>query len=278
MENLFSTIPMRAWSWLGVNDMPFPDKLAKTVDEVKLFCPEGTKQEQTIILRDNCLKNIDIEVAQGGEMHLHMVQLVPTDTPVATRIKVAVGDKATFKATIVEAGAKHTASEMTVELQGDDSRADIWAIYFGDEERKIDLNYVVKMIGLRTDGVLEVKGALLDKADKSFRGTLDFVKGARGATGREEEEVTVLSPHVRNRSVPLMLSHEGDVEGHHAGNIGRIDEDKLFYLLSRGLDMTAAQRLIVEAAFQPVLDRITEETLKKEVLTYLEGRLEHAGR
>jgi iron-regulated ABC superfamily ATP binding cassette transporter membrane protein len=83
----------------------------------------------------------------------------------------------------------------------------------------------------------------------------------------------LFSPHVRNRSVPLMLSHEGDVDGHHAVSIGRMDAEKLFYLMSRGLDDRAAQQLIVEASFEPVMARIESEELRAEIAGYLERRL-----
>ena len=120
---------------------------------------------------------------------------------------------------------------------------------------------------------MQVRGALLNRSVKTFRGTLDFVQGARGSTGKEDEEVTILSPHVRNRSVPLMLSHEGDVDGHHAVSIGKMDEEKLFYLMSRGLDDRAARQLIVEASFEPVLARIENDELRAEIAHYLERRL-----
>ena len=91
--------------------------------------------------------------------------------------------------------------------------------------------------------------------------------------GREDEEVMVLSDHVQNRSVPIMLSHEDDVDGHHAVSIGKMDEEKLFYLMSRGLDLAEAQKLVVEANFQPVLDRIDNDELKAEIDAYLQRRL-----
>ncbi len=72
-----------------------------------------------------------------------------------------------------------------------------------------------------------------------------------------------------------MLSHEDDVDGHHAVSIGKMDENKLYYLMSRGLDLAAAQRLVVEASFQPVLDRLpaSESALREEIDAYLLGRL-----
>ena len=70
-----------------------------------------------------------------------------------------------------------------------------------------------------------------------------------------------------------MLSHEDDVDGHHAVSIGRLDEEKLFYLESRGLDRAQAERLIVEAAFAPVLEKIDDESLRAELDQKIQRRL-----
>ena len=183
-----------------------------------------------------------------------------------------VGKGAKFSYTGVEAGASETAAELTVDMAGDDSVADVWGLYFGDGDRKLDLNYIIRQSGKRTDANMQVRGALLGKSVKNFRGTLDFIEGAKGSVGRENEEVMLLSDHVRNRSVPIMLSHEDDVDGHHAVSVGKMDEDKLFYLMSRGLDLAEAQRLVVEANFQPVLDRISRG-IKAEIDAYLQRRL-----
>ena len=94
--------------------------------------------------------------------------------------------------------------------------------------------------------------------------------------GRESEEVILLSPKVRNRSVPLMLSGEADVDGHHAVTIGKMDENKLFYLMSRGLDGEEAKKLVVEAALAPVLSRLPDAALAEEIRAAIEGRLSHA--
>ena len=54
-----------------------------------------------------------------------------------------------------------------------------------------------------------------------------------------------------------------------------MDQEKLFYLMSRGLDLAEAQRLVVEASFNPVLERIPEEALRSEVDEYIKGRISH---
>ena len=273
MQDVFSRIPMPTWHWLGVNALPVPAGLADTNDEIRLSVAAGERSKHIVELRENGAREIYVDVAEGAELSLVYIQFAPTDAPAASRIHANVARGGLFSCTLIEAGAAHTASELRVTLAGDEARADVWGLYFGDEERKIDLNYIIRQEGLHTDANMQVRGALLDRSVKTFRGTLDFVQGARGSVGKEDEEVTILSPHARNRSVPLMLSHEGDVDGHHAVSIGRMDEDKLFYLMSRGLDERAAQQLIVEASFDPVLARIESEELRTEIGSYLERRL-----
>ncbi|WP_273697676.1 SufB/SufD family protein [Selenomonas noxia] len=272
MREVFSKIPLLTWRWLGVNELPLPQNLGKA-KSVTLSCMPGEQKSYIIDLRESGLQEITVDVPERAKMHVTFVQFVSTDQSAASRIKAEVGKQGLFSCTIAEIGAAHTASELHVTLAGDEARADVWGLYFGDAERKIDLNYIIRQEGQRTDANMQVRGALLNRSVKTFRGTLDFVQGARGSTGKEDEEVTILSPHVRNRSVPLMLSHEGDVDGHHAVSIGKMDEEKLFYLMSRGLDDRAAQQLIVEASFEPVLARIENDELRAEIAHYLERRL-----
>ena len=56
-----------------------------------------------------------------------------------------------------------------------------------------------------------------------------------------------------------MLSHEGDVDGHHAVSIGRMDEDKLFYLMSRGIDEEEARAMIVRGFVEPIAKELPLE-------------------
>ena len=242
-ENIFGAIPMRTWRWLGVNEM----KTAAPIEERTIEIADGETQQ--------------------------VVEIIDADNPIAKRIKINVGSRARVEVTAIDINRADSSVELTIDLNGDDSSAEVESVYFGADDRKIDLNYIIRQIGRRTDAVMNVRGALADRSEKNFRGTLDFQRGSKGSVGRESEEVVLLSEDVRNRSVPLMLSHEDDVDGHHAVSIGRLDEEKLFYLESRGLDRSQAERLMVEAAFAPVLERLDDETLRAELDEKIQRRL-----
>ncbi|MBR1696916.1 MAG: SufD family Fe-S cluster assembly protein, partial [Anaerovibrio sp.] len=158
---------------------------------------------------------------------------------------------------------------------GDKSQADVSLLYFGDGDRSLDMNYVLEFQGRKTVGNLEVYGGLMGESQKIFRGTLDFKQGSKQAKGYEKENVVVLSSGVRNRSVPIMLSGEDDVVGNHAVSSGKINEDKLHYLMSRGLSPAEARKLVLEAAFNPVLELIDDEALRQEIDSYIKERLEN---
>lgn len=249
------------------------------VDEQFIYARRGSKATVVISYRgDGAFHRglTRIYAEPEAEIHLVKVQLLSTQTNHADSVGVYVDKDACFRFTAAEPGAAESATTLMVQLAGDNGEADCESLYFGDETRSIDMNYILRQQGKNTTASMEVHGALLDESQKIFRGTLDFQRGAKGSVGRENEEVVLLSPKVRNRSVPLMLSGEDDVDGHHAVSIGKMDENKLFYLMSRGLDLPEAQRLVVEAAFTPVLERVPLESLRAEINAYIQRRLCHA--
>lgn len=273
-EKIYSEIPMRTWRWLGVNEAK-ADEAVLAIDNGRqeLVVPAGESRKLTVVYRQAGEGQVQVKVEKGGFLKLTTVQLLPVDAQGASSVQVELADTAELEAVAVEAGSAKSMAKMKVNLAGNESKANVYVLYFGHGASQLDMNYVLVQQGRNTEANLHVYGALLGESNKIFRGTLDFRHGSKGSKGYEKEEVVVLSSKVRNRSVPLMLSAEDAVEGHHAVSIGKIDENKLFYLMSRGLDMQEARRLVVEAAFNPVLDRIEDKDLYQELDEYIKEGL-----
>jgi Fe-S cluster assembly scaffold protein SufB len=62
------------------------------------------------------------------------------------------------------------------------------------------------------------------------------------------------------------LCGEHDVIGNHAASAGQIDDDKLFYLMSRGFSHEESKRIIVESAFRPIIDQMPDEKIQERIL------------
>ncbi|TJX15335.1 Fe-S cluster assembly protein SufD [Tissierella creatinini] len=173
----------------------------------------------------------------------------------------------------IELGGNITGSNFTTILNGDASQGNLSSIYLGDGDRKLDLGYSMIHKGRKSNSNIETKGVLMDDSKKVFRGNLIFKKGARTSKGVEGEYVILLDPAVKSDSIPGLFCEEDDVSGEHAASAGQIDKDKLFYLMSRGLSEREAKKLIIQAAFRPVVDKIPSEELRNSINTEIERRI-----
>ncbi|MCI5837436.1 MAG: SufD family Fe-S cluster assembly protein [Veillonellaceae bacterium] len=213
-------------------------------------------------------------VAEGAVLRTTKVH---TGAPVHTVLEhrfVDLAAAATGEALAAEFGAERLFVHSDTRLTGEGATMAEDMIYIADGESHLDLFYNRKQIGKKTDSHLACYGALADRAGKIFRGCIDFVRGAAGSVGNEEDYAVLLSPDVRNVSLPLLLCGEDDVQGNHASSAGQMDRERLFYLMTRGFSEAAAKRMVVEAMLRPVIDRLRDAELRELVLNEVTKKMD----
>lgn len=136
--------------------------------------------------------------------------------------------------------------------------------YLLKDEERLDMNYIVDHMGKKTCSNIDAKGVLRDHAFKLFRGTIDLRRGAAGAVGTELEDVLLMDDEVINQTIPVILCDEEDVEGNHGATIGRIDEELMFYLQSRGMEEKAIYEMMAEARIAEIVGRIEDPVIRRE--------------
>jgi Fe-S cluster assembly scaffold protein SufB len=144
-------------------------------------------------------------------------------------------------------------------------------IYIGKEKDIIDMNYYMLNKGEKTNSSIEIAGALFDECNKSFKGFIDFIEGSKNSIGYENENCILFSDKAISKSLPVLLCHEEDVSGTHSVSTGKVDEDKLFYLKSRGIDDKTAKELIMLGDFNKALTKVKNkdeiiEIIKKSLI------------
>ena len=115
-----------------------------------------------------------------------------------------------------------------------------------------------------------VNGTLRGNGRKTYRGTIDFKNGCCGSKGNEMEETLLLSPTAINKSLPVILCDEEDVEGEHGATIGRLSSDILFYMQSRGISEKEAEIIMSRAKIQAAADLIPDEEIKNQISDFLD--------
>ncbi|MBQ7615370.1 MAG: SufD family Fe-S cluster assembly protein [Butyrivibrio sp.] len=172
---------------------------------------------------------------------------------------------------ILELGAEKVWNSAYVTLSEKNAVFDSNMGYLCRNDHSLDMNYVADQRGKKTVSSMKFKGVLMDEAKKSFRGTIDFKNGSSGSVGDEQEDALLLSDNVINKTMPVILCQEEDVEGRHGATIGQLGEDLLFYMQTRGIDEEEAKRIMIKARLESVARLIPDPEIMQKTQYYIQN-------
>ena len=180
------------------------------------------------------------------------------------------------KATInvIDLGSKNSISNIYINALGDNSVGKVNTIYMGKNKEIKDINYITHLRGKNSVIDMKIEGSLDGESRKSFKGTIDFKKGCFKSKGEESENCIMLSEKAISKALPILLCTEEDVEGAHSASSGKIEEDKIYYIMSRGIDRKEAVKIILKAKFHRIIEKIKDLKLKEEIIKIIERNLD----
>lgn len=292
---LINKLPVNTWNKLCVNSAPIewdnentvcPEKILKELNPgenspLRLSANGGdndfAKQEFEISAQpgsfgtvfEHCFSEKALKVENTFRLsensHVKLVLLLETaqNALLVHDLKVECGKNAVFELTTLLLGDGNAYSDNLVQLCGDKSGIVTEVGYIGKNSQLIDYNIAVNHFGKDTNSEITASGALMDSAKKTFRGTIDFKNGSSGSVGSENETVLMLGDDVVNKTVPLILCAEENVEGTHGATIGELDEATLFYFESRGIDKDTAQNIMARASAEKLIREMNDEEFEK---------------
>ena len=163
-------------------------------------------------------------------------------------------------------GGSRTYTGLAGDLRGEAAQTVVNTRYLGHGEQEHDFNYMLRHHGPKSKCTMQANGVLAGKSRKTLRGTIDLVRGCKGAEGTENETVLLVDDGVRNKTVPVILCNEDDVAGNHGATIGHIRDEQMFYLATRGLSKEAAERMFVGAVLEQAVLDAPDETARTAIL------------
>ena len=261
-------------------DFKFDDENAALIDNIEITANENTKSTVIIKYTSNQENEsyhngiIKAKAEKNSELNIILVNLMNTKSNNFLAIENEFEENAKINYTIVDFGGKHSITNYYSNLLGDNCDNQLNTIYLGKENQVFDLNYIGELRGKKSNIDIEVQGALKDTSKKHFKGTIDFKKGCKKATGNENEACMLLSDTAKSIALPMLLCSEEEVEGNHSSSAGKIGEKELFYIMSRGFELKEAMKLMVRARFNQILEKIEKKELREEILQEIDKRLD----
>jgi Fe-S cluster assembly protein SufD len=222
------------------------------------------------------LSDAIVEIFVGPGAHVRYVALQEYGDGV-THLAVQrarIARDASLKTLGVAFGGGLARAEIEAVLAEDGASSEMLGVYFGDGDQHIDHRSIQDHIGSRTSSDLLYKGAMRDRSNAIYTGTVVIEKGAHRCDAYQTNRNILLSETARAHSVPnLEILTNDPTRCGHAASVGPVSDDELFYLMSRGIPESEAQRLIVFGFFQEVLDRVEIPEIRDGLVAAIEGEL-----
>jgi Fe-S cluster assembly protein SufD len=226
-----------------------PDVRAYTNEAVELFVEEGAKLEYV------SLQNLSRETWHFASHHARVEHDAELDW-------VTGGF-----------GSKKGKVRIQNDLAGQGATSRVTGAYFTDGDQHLDYDTFQEHIAPNTTSDFAFKGALRDRSTAVWRGMIRVEPDAQKTNAYPENRNLMLSPTTHAVPIPGLEIMANDVRCTHGATVGRVDREQLFYLMSRGLSRSEAERLIVRGFFEDVLARVELAPVRDALAAALEARI-----
>jgi Fe-S cluster assembly protein SufD len=173
-------------------------------------------------------------------------------------------------------GSKKGKTRIQNDLAGMGATSRVTGAYFADGTQHLDYDTFQEHMAPSTTSDFAFKGALRDEARSVWRGMIRVEQDAQKTNAYQENRNLLLSPKAHADSIPGLEILANDVRCTHGATVSPVNRDELFYAMARGLTRADAERLIVRAFFQEVLDRVELEPVREALAAALEARIPQA--
>jgi len=216
-----------------------------------------------------------VEVKVGKNAHLTFVELQSLGKNVwnFTHERVRVGQNSKVDWIFVAQGTHLTKNFSEIDLDEPGAVGKMSGYYFSDGEQHLDHDTQQNHNAPNTTSDLLFKGALKDKSRSVWQGMIYVAPGAQKTDGYQANRNLVLSRQARADSIPGLEIMADDVRCTHGATVGRLEEEHIFYLMTRGMSRREAERLVVDGFFDPILQRIPFEGVRERLKRSIEAKM-----
>ncbi len=149
-------------------------------------------------------------------------------------------------------------------------------IYFTEGSEHLDLFTTDLKEQPHTNGDTVWKGALTGESRASYEGLIQIVRGAQESHTYLQTHSMLLSPKAKGDAIPSLIVETDNVSASHGGTVGELDDESIFYMMTRGLPRRVAVRILVEGYFEEVVQALDDPSLEALVRRTIAGKLEAA--
>ena len=218
----------------------------------------------------------NIKVGEGARFELIVMQNEHNESSHCSDIKVVLERDSSFRCTFVSLHGGRLENRMEVVLEGAGANCEANGLFLADGNQRID--FYIKVLHNAPQCISKqlFKGVLDNQARAVFEGMIQVAPHAQKTQAYQANHNLLLSGESKIFTRPQLEIYADDVKCSHGATVGRLDQQALFYLRSRGIGLKEARIMQQLAFLHDVLAQITIEPLRNRLLDLVEGRLRGA--
>lgn len=233
-----------------------------------------------LTFEENTISNILIkEVIDDFEINIFIKQNAKLNLSVFadkcfknSKINVNLEEKSEFLSYFADFSSEKNRLEVNINLLGNDSFAKwhLASLCSLNDNKEIDVSMIHK--GLNTFGLVENYGVCKNNGKLIFSGTSSIEKGSHNSKTRQTAKIIIFDKESDAIAKPILKIDEHDIEASHGAAVGKVNDEQLFYLTSRGLSQDEAKELITYGYLKPILRGFSEEDISQKILNRIEEK------
>ena len=180
----------------------------------------------------------------------------------------------TVRSLAVNLGSKFARTQVESVLKGEGSFSEMLGLYFADADQHFAQRTLQQHVAPHATSDLLYKGALKERSRSEYSGLIKVAKGAQGTDAYQANRNLVLSEDALAHSIPQLEIEANEVRCTHGATVSPVEEEHLFYLMSRGIDRVTAQKLVVFGFFGEVLDRVRLQQVRDDLSDAIAAKVE----
>jgi Fe-S cluster assembly protein SufD len=214
-----------------------------------------------------------LTLERGARLDHYRLQELNARSTLFDTLSAQLAEDAAYRLHGISTGAQSARTTLAVRLNGERADLALAIAALGDRQQVQDAYAVVEHAAPNARTVQTFRGIAAGRARVAFNGKIIVAPGAHGTDSRQSLRGLLAGPEAEIDVRPQLEIHTDDVRCSHGATAGKLDENMLFYLLSRGLERESAQRLLKWAFLEDVIAQITLRPLRRQIEERLAGQL-----
>lgn len=209
-------------------------------------------------------QELNFELAPHSKLEVLVYSVQVSDTNI--KLAFNVNEDATLNVIYVINSSGSNNVEISVNLNQVRAESAVNVVSIASGKTSNQVNVKSNNLSKYTNAQIIQKAVALSGGENIFEATGFIAKDCSKSTNFQESRVLLLDDASKGEASPILLINHHDVEAGHAAGVTRVDEDSLYYLMSRGIDKGSAEKLVTSGFIRPIIDKISNDQLREKIL------------